>query len=214
MKTALLALAVLCQDPVQQLHLPGTWTQSVRDGVVSYRSARATEAVTAAAYQLHTVVDETARLDLVRRSVELGLAAERRWGGARLRLSAIGQHRVGALVQQCYAGEDPATGRRFISVTLASAQVLQHVYYEAFALSAESFERQARLILAGQAPARANWRAGRDSGTCCRTQAMKLPSQAFRRLASSSSAMPPDSSNMPSSAVMNSSGWPSVGISR
>jgi hypothetical protein len=153
-----------CGGAVGQLRVPAAWVHTARDGIDTWRSPTAHEALTIATYALSAPLDAKRRAALARKSVELERDAERRWGGARLSLAAVEQIQAGTVLQLCHTGFDPDARRSFASVTRVAGSVLQHAYYESVGLERDRFVRAASAVFAAQARNSQRYAAGPSTG--------------------------------------------------
>jgi hypothetical protein len=142
------APAELCGGPVSRVVVPAAWSTTLNDGSVTYRSESGREAVTSAVYAYPApVLADDGRRALLSRMVQVHRDVERGAGGDRVTLSAVRVLRARGQLQACLSGFDPDRGRRFVSISIATDKMLQHLYYEAVGLPQRDFARRTLQVL-------------------------------------------------------------------
>jgi hypothetical protein len=141
------ACAAAGDAPAFRVALPSGWIVATGDGVTTYRNADGTQMLTAATYARSPPHDAAGRRELLLQSVAIRREAEVDHGSQRLALSPVRIREFDGIVRMSYAGEDPFSGRRFVDVTIASQDWLQHFHYEAIGLSAMQFDRNVARLL-------------------------------------------------------------------
>ncbi len=149
----LLALRTQAADALRQIDgesyrisLPQSWSASVRDDIHTYRSPDHTKSLTVGIYEMEPA-DEAQRLQLLHKSADLRRAKERELSGGRVNLSDVAVERQGEVLVLRYSGEEPATDRRFVNLTVATPRWLQNFYYEALGDDAGEFRRTSQVVL-------------------------------------------------------------------
>jgi hypothetical protein len=130
-----------------RITLPPDWAISTRNDVTTYRNAAGTQMLTAATYALSPPHDVAALRSRLLQSIALRREAESEYGSERLALSPVRIREFDGIVRMSYVGEDPVSGRRFVDVTIASQDWLQHFHYEAVGLSAAEFGSNVERLL-------------------------------------------------------------------
>jgi hypothetical protein len=142
--TGTVSAAELCTGAVADVATRGGWTRTVKDDVVSYRAPSGQEMLTMAVYRLDDrFASASGRIKVLNKAAELDRDLDRRLSGSAV-LSAVKRSSDGVL-QVCYSGED-ATGRRFVSLSLAAGPFMQHFYYEALGFSRVEFARSGQAV--------------------------------------------------------------------